>query len=132
MIPQGGGCIINTASMSGSSVNHFPDSHFGISTIAYCTAKAGVVQLTKALAVEWAKYNIRVNSISPGYVKTPFTAKLSDPQFAHVLDMQHMTVPMGRRAEAEEITGGVLYLASDAASYTTGHDLLMDGGYSVW
>ena len=132
MIPAGGGCIINTASMSATAVNHFPDSHFGASTIAYCASKAGVRPYTKALAMEWAKYNIRVNCISPGYVKTPFTAKLSEARFKHVLDMQHATVPMGRRAEAEEIVGGVLYLASDAASYVTGLDLLMDGGYSVW
>ncbi len=132
MIPRNKGCIINTASMSASVVNHFPDSHFGSSTIAYCAAKAGVRQYTKALAIEWAKYNIRVNCISPGYVKTPFTAKLSEPQFAHVLDMQIKTTPMGRRAEADEMTGGVLFLASDASQYVTGHDLVMDGGYSVW
>lgn len=132
MVPRRQGKIINTASMSATVVNHFPEDHFGSSTIAYCTAKAGVRQYTKALAIEWAKYNIQVNCISPGYVITPFTEKLSEKRYEHVLAMQQDTVPMGRRAQAEEITGGVLYLASDASSYVTGHDLVMDGGYSVW
>lgn len=132
MIPRKQGKIINTASMSATVVNHFPDDHYGSSTIAYCTAKAGVRQYTKALAIEWAKYNIQVNCISPGYVITPFTSKLSEKRYEHVLAMQHATVPMGRRAEAEEMTGGVLFLASEASSYITGHDLVMDGGYSVW
>lgn len=132
MIPRKLGKIINTASMSATIINHFPDDFYGASTIAYCASKAGVKQYTKALAIEWAKYNIQVNSISPGYVKTPFTAKLSEKRFEHVLKMQHETVPLARRAEPEEMTGGVLFLASDASSYVTGHDLVMDGGYSVW
>jgi len=76
MIPRKQGKIINTASMSATIVNHFPDDFYGASTIAYCASKAAVKHYTKALAVEWAKYNIQVNSISPGYVKTPFTACL--------------------------------------------------------
>jgi NAD(P)-dependent dehydrogenase (short-subunit alcohol dehydrogenase family) len=132
MAPRKQGKIINTASISATVVNHFPEGHFGISTIAYCAAKAGVRQFTKALAIEWAKYNIQVNCISPGYTVTPFTAKLSEEKFKHVLEMQIQTIPIGRRAEAEEMAGGVLFLASDASSYVTGHDLVMDGGYSVW
>jgi len=97
---------------------------------AYCTAKAGVKHLTKALAVEWAEHNICVNSISPGYITTPITEFILDSP--EILNQENSLTPMHRQGKAEEMVGGVLYLASDASSFTTGHDLIMDGGHTVW
>lgn len=125
MIRQGhGGSVINTASMSGSIVN------VGRTIAAYCTTKAGVKHLTKALAVEWAKHAIRVNSISPGYMRTPTVEKwFQDPETARrMID----TTPMARIGEPWELAGTVVYLASQASSFVTGHDLIVDGGYTVW
>lgn len=128
MIPQKYGKIINTASMSGTIVNNFPDTNVGM--VAYCTAKAGVKHLSKSLAMEWVQHNIFVNSISPGYIVTPMTQFVQDDP--DILAHENMTTPMHRQAQPEEMVGGVLYLASDAASFTTGCDLIMDGGHTVW
>jgi len=127
MIPQKYGKIINTASMSGTIVNNLPT---GTGLVAYCTAKAGVKHLTKALAIEWVKHGIYVNSISPGYIVTPMTQYVLDNP--ELLRQECVTTPMNRMGQAEEMVGGVLYLASDASSYTTGLDLIMDGGHTVW
>ena len=133
MIPQRYGKIVNTASMSGTIVNHMEMGGVplaGMMMISYATAKAGVKHLTKALAVELIQHNIYVNSISPGYIITPMTQIIQDtPEY---LEVENRTTPIHRQGEAEEMTGGVLYLVSDASSYTTGHDLLMDGGHTVW
>jgi NAD(P)-dependent dehydrogenase (short-subunit alcohol dehydrogenase family) len=115
-----GGSIINTASMSGHIVN-FPQEQ-----CAYNSAKAGLIQLTKSLAVEWAKYNIRVNALSPGYVATPMT--LRAPQ-----EWKDVWFSMGatrRMCEPEELQGAALYLASNASTYTTGSDLIVDGAFT--
>jgi NAD(P)-dependent dehydrogenase (short-subunit alcohol dehydrogenase family) len=133
MIPQRYGKIVNTASMSGTIVNCMEMDGVpvaGMAMIAYTTAKAGVKHLTKALAAELIQHNIYVNSISPGYIITPMTQIIQDtPEY---LEMENRTTPIHRQGEAEEMAGGVLYLVSDASSYTTGHDLLMDGGHTVW
>ncbi len=133
MIPQRYGKIVNTASMSGTIVNSMELGGVpvaGMAMISYATAKAGVKHLTKALAVELIQHNIYVNSISPGYIITPMTQIIQDtPEF---LEVENRTTPIHRQGEAEEMAGGVLYLVSDASSYTTGHDLLMDGGHTVW
>jgi len=121
MIPQKAGSIINVASMSGSIVNR-PQSQVG-----YNASKAGVIQLTRSFAAEWAQHGVRVNSISPGYTLSELTK-----QFSQYFEWWYPYIPMGRMAEPEELVGAVVYLASDAASYTTGHDLVIDGGYSVW
>lgn len=121
MIPQKAGSVINIASMSGSIVNR-PQAQS-----AYNASKAGVMHLTRSLAAEWAPHNIRVNSISPGYTLSELTR-----QFPEHFDGWMPYIPMGRMAEPEELVGAVVYLASDAASYTTGHDLVIDGGYTVW
>lgn len=121
MIPRGRGSIINVASMSGSIVNR-PQNQ-----VAYNASKAGVIQLTRSFAAEWAQHNVRVNCISPGYTLSELTR-----QFSQYFEWWTPYIPMGRLAEPEELVGAVVYLASDAASYTTGHDLVMDGGYSVW
>ena len=121
MIPRKQGSIINIASLSGSAVN-VPQKQ-----AVYNTSKAGVVMLTKSLAVEWAPYGIRVNSISPGYIKTEMTLA----GMSHLFPAWESLTPMGRLGEPEELRGAVLFLASDASSYVTGHDLVIDGGYTA-
>lgn len=120
---QGGGSIINTASMSAHIVNH-PQCQAG-----YNTAKAGVKHLTKSLAVEWAKYNIRVNSISPGYMNGPMAGgHFLNPEIGPIW---RAGIPLaGRPGEPEELTGAALLLASPAGSYITGSDIIIDGGYT--
>jgi NAD(P)-dependent dehydrogenase (short-subunit alcohol dehydrogenase family) len=113
--------------MSGTIVNNVP---MRVGLVAYCTAKAGVKHLTKALAMEWVQHGVYVNSISPGYVITPMTQIVQETP--RLLRQQNATTPMHRQGKAEEMVGGVLYLASDASSFTTGHDLVMDGGHTVW
>ena len=125
MIEQKKGKIINIASVSGSVAN----KDF-VGMAAYGASKAGVVLLTKVLAVEWAKYNININCISPGYMKTPMTAETRADQklYKTLLD----TVPFGRFGEANELAGAVVFLASNASSYITGSNLSIDGGYTAW
>jgi len=122
MIDAGGGSIVNVGSMSGLIVNR-PQWQ-----PAYNASKAAVHQLTRSLAAEWAPYGVRVNAIAPGYVKTEM-APVDDPQFR-----QHWIedAPMQRYATPEEIAPSVVYLASDAASFTTGSVLVVDGGYTVF
>ena len=121
MIEQKAGAIVNVASMSGSIVNR-PQSQ-----VAYNASKAGVMHLTRSLAAEWAEHGIRVNSISPGYTLSELTK-----QFSQYFEWWTPYIPLGRMADPEELVGAVVYLASAAASYTTGHDLVIDGGYSCW
>ncbi|NLY30747.1 MAG: SDR family oxidoreductase [Firmicutes bacterium] len=124
MIKQGGGSIINIASMSGSIVN-VPQPQ-----CSYNASKAGVIHLTKSLASEWAQYSIRVNSISPGYMKTAMTEKTLQTDMAK--DWWLRLTPMGRPGLSHELGGAVVFLASDASSFMTGADLIIDGGYTVW
>lgn len=118
---KNGGSIISTASMSATIVN-VPQ------TIAnYCAAKAGVVHLTKSLAVEWAKYNIRVNCISPGYMQTELIATMKD-----MLPVWSAKMPEGSRLGfPQDLIGAFVYFASDASVYATGADLIVDGGYTL-
>jgi NAD(P)-dependent dehydrogenase (short-subunit alcohol dehydrogenase family) len=121
MIEAGGGSIVNVGSISAMIVNR-PQWQ-----PAYNASKAAVHQLTKSLAAEWAPHNIRVNAIAPGYVKTGMSP-VDEPQFRqHWID----DVPMKRYATPEEIAPSVVYLASDAASFTTGAVLVTDGGYTL-
>jgi NAD(P)-dependent dehydrogenase (short-subunit alcohol dehydrogenase family) len=122
MIRRKRGSIINMASMSAYVVN-VPQK-----TSNYNASKAGVVQLTKCLAVEWAPHNIRVNSISPGYTLTELARSFSEELMRQWIGK----IPMGRMADPAELQGAVLYLASDASSYCTGTDLIIDGGYTLW
>ena len=121
MIESGGGSIVNVGSISALIVNR-PQWQ-----PAYNASKAAVHQLTKSLAVEWAPHHIRVNAIAPGYVKTEM-APVDDPRYR-----QHWIedAPMRRYATPEEIAPSVVYLASDAASFTTGAVLVTDGGYTL-
>ena len=118
---KNGGSIINTASMSGMVVN-YPQEQ-----VAYNAAKAGVIQLTRSLACEWAKYNIRVNSISPGYICTDMTPATSNKAW---MDIWFAMGPSKRLGTVDEITGAVLYFASSASTFTTGANLVIDGGYT--
>jgi NAD(P)-dependent dehydrogenase (short-subunit alcohol dehydrogenase family) len=93
---------------------------------AYCIAKAGVVMLTRILALELAQYNIRVNAVAPSLVKTKFSQPLwADPKTLKEIEAG---IPLGRLAETEDITGAVLFLASEVSAYVTGHTLVVDGG----
>jgi NAD(P)-dependent dehydrogenase (short-subunit alcohol dehydrogenase family) len=124
MLEQGKGSIINTASMSGI-ISNTPQPQS-----AYNVSKAGVIMLTKSLAGEWAKRGVRVNSISPGYVGTEMTKiGMANPEW--YADWLKFT-PMGRVGEPREIATAVVYLASDASSYFTGSNLVVDGGYTCW
>jgi NAD(P)-dependent dehydrogenase (short-subunit alcohol dehydrogenase family) len=118
---DGGGSVVNLASMS---------SFFAVEFVpGYGAAKAGVVQMTKTLAVAWAKHNVRVNAVAPGVVETGMTApmlpyeQLTQPLLART--------PMGRFAQPAEIAPAVLFLASPAARYITGQTLNVDGGFSI-
>jgi NAD(P)-dependent dehydrogenase (short-subunit alcohol dehydrogenase family) len=120
MVRQGqGGVIINTASMSGHIIN-IPQQ-----VGHYCTSKAAVIHLTKAMAVELAPHKIRVNSVSPGYILT----ELVEP-YSEYHSLWAPKIPLGRLGRPEELTGLYLYLASEASSYMTGSDIVIDGGYS--
>lgn len=122
MIKQKKGNIINISSMSGLIVNRpQPQIH-------YNTSKAGVIMITKSLAGEWAKYNIRVNAIAPGYMRTP----LVDKVFPKYGKGWSSLTPMGRIGDPSEIKGPALFLASRASSFVTGSVLVMDGGYTLW
>jgi NAD(P)-dependent dehydrogenase (short-subunit alcohol dehydrogenase family) len=120
MVEQGrGGVIINTASMSGHIIN-IPQhvSH-------YCASKAAVIHLTKGMAVELAPHRIRVNSVSPGYIRTELVEPLAD---YHA--QWEPKIPLGRMGRPEELSGLYVYLASEASSYMTGSDIVIDGGYT--
>ncbi|KAF5019657.1 hypothetical protein F66182_8338 [Fusarium sp. NRRL 66182] len=114
------GSFIATASMSGSVVN-IPQAQ-----AAYNASKAAVIHFCKSLAVEWTGF-ARVNTVSPGYINTEITDFVSKD----VKKLWKDKTVMGREGEARELKGAYLYLASDAASFTTGHDMIVDGGYSL-
>ncbi len=119
MIKNGGGSIINIASTAGvTGVPRAP---------AYCASKAGVILLTKSLALEWARYQIRVNAIAPHYLETPLTDGLRDSEkiYAGLLKQ----IPLGRFGKPSEIISAALLLASRAGSYMTGTVIAADGGY---
>jgi NAD(P)-dependent dehydrogenase (short-subunit alcohol dehydrogenase family) len=122
MVRQGGGSILSTASMWGLSS--------AANRVAYCAAKAAVISLSKCLAAEWAKHNIRVNAVCPGYTRTALVDSLIQ---SRVLDGQEISerTPLGRFGEPEEMAEVALYLASDSAAFITGHALVSDGGWTA-
>ena len=132
------GSIVNIASMSGFIGNYPPRTMAG-----YGISKAGVHQLTRCIAAEFGAYNVRVNSISPGFLEKGMSnvknfMQLTDPGIAeHNLNATPMQLTgpeyYGRFvARAEELVGAAVYLLSDASSFTTGIDILIDGGYMLW
>lgn len=114
------GSIVNTASMSGTIVN-IPQAQ-----ASYNSSKAAVIQLTKSLAVEWAQQGIRVNCISPGYTWTDMTGLVREDWRDFWTDM----IPFKRMCMPDELAGGVIYLMSDASTYTSGCDLIIDGCFT--
>jgi len=125
MIKNNFGSMINISSMSGIIVNT-PQNQ-----AAYNVSKAGVIMLTKSLAAEWAKYNIRVNTIAPGYMNIGQAEEFFKKKTDTARKWNSLT-PMGRPGEPEELGGIAVYLASKASSYATGGVFTIDGGYTVW
>lgn len=127
MIENGGGVIINTSSTYGlgSPVPSIYGESGINSPISYATTKSAIINFTKYLAVHWAKYGIRANTISPGGVYNP-------NQSAEFIEKYSNQCPMGRLARPDEYMGSLLFLASDASSYMTGSNLIVDGGWTAW
>jgi len=124
MLERRQGKIINIASMSALIVNR------DVPQAPYYASKAGVVMLTKALAAEWAPYNVYVNAIAPGYMRTPLNQGfLADPERA---TQWTGNTPLGRIGEPWDLAGAVVYLASPASDFVTGHTLVVDGGFTLW
>ncbi|SFF12669.1 SDR family oxidoreductase [Paracidovorax wautersii] len=123
MLPRRKGAIINIASMSGSIVNR------GLLQAHYNSSKAAVMHLSKSLAMEWSDRGIRVNSISPGYTATPMNLR---PEVAEQVKIFERDTPLGRMATVDELVGPAVFLSSRAASFCTGVDLIVDGGFVCW
>jgi NAD(P)-dependent dehydrogenase (short-subunit alcohol dehydrogenase family) len=121
MLPRRSGCIVNVASIMGLVGNGlYPNP-------AYHATKGALVNLTRALAIEWAPHKLRVNAVAPCFVDTPLTAKLLAD--AVMREQIIARTPLGRLATAEDVAAAILFLASDAAAMVTGHVLAVDGGW---
>ncbi len=125
MLKTGGGSVINTASISGLMAQNFLP--------AYNAAKAGVINLTRNIALEYAPYHIRANCICPGAIDTPMFRRAFDekPDMAPLRRYFRGIIPAGRFGEPEDIAKAALFLASDDSSYITGHALVVDGGLTI-
>ena len=123
MLRNGGGSIVNIASMSGVIVNR------GLLQAHYNSAKAAVIHLSKSLAMEWVQRGLRVNSISPGYTATAMNNR---SEVADQVRQFEADTPLGRMAQVDELVGPAVFLSSKAASFVTGVDLLVDGGFCCW
>lgn len=123
MLPRRRGAIVNIASMSGVIVNR------GLLQAHYNSAKAAVIHLSKSLAMEWSDRGVRVNSISPGYTATPMNIRA---EVADQVRQFEADTPLGRMATVDELVGPAVFLLSRAASFCTGVDLLVDGGFVCW
>jgi NAD(P)-dependent dehydrogenase (short-subunit alcohol dehydrogenase family) len=120
MLKQGGGSIVNTASVAGLVAF--------VNMSAYVASKHGVIGLTKTAALEYAQKNIRVNCVNPGVINTPMVARLVDSGGMNENELTRGE-PVGRMGKPEEIGEGVIWLLSDASSFVTGHSLVIDGGW---
>jgi NAD(P)-dependent dehydrogenase (short-subunit alcohol dehydrogenase family) len=119
-----GGSVVNIASAAGLAARP------GVAH--YSASKAGLMMLTKSLALEWAEYGIRVNAVAPGVVETPGVAEaITDDAAVREHEKKIARIPLGRSGEVGEVVEAVLYLASEKSSFVTGHTLVVDGGYSV-
>lgn len=123
MLKNGRGSIVNIASMSGVIVNR------GLMQCHYNASKAGVIHMSKSMAMEWVGRGIRVNTISPGYTATPMNTR---PEMVHQTKFFEEQTPMQRMASVDEMVGPAVFLLSNAASFVTGVDLLVDGGFCCW
>ena len=122
MIRQKRGCIVNMSSQAGFVA--LPTES------VYCMTKAAIAHLTKCLAVEWGKHNIRVNAVAPTFIRTPGTESvLADPAFRS--DIVERIAALHRIGEPMDVAGAIVFLASPAASLITGHTLLIDGGWTA-
>jgi len=124
MIPQGGGSIVLVASMSANIIN-IPQPQ-----TPYNASKAAVRHMASSLAVEWAKKNVRVNVLSPGYMATKLTRTIlnHDPELKKTWES---LTPMGRIGEPDDLSGAIVFLASDASRFMTGSEIRVDGGYTI-
>lgn len=123
MLAHGRGAIVNIASMSGVIVNR------GLNQCHYNASKAGVIHMSKSMAMEWVGRGVRVNTISPGYTATPMNTR---PEMVHQTKSFEMQTPMQRMANVDEMVGPTIFLLSQASSFVTGVDLLVDGGFCCW
>ena len=123
MLTQKEGSIVNIGSMLGL-VAGAP-----VKQASYCASKAGVLNLTRELAVQWARHGVRVNALAPGYFPSEMTTGLWDNQKS--LEYVRRNSPMGRGGREDELDGALLFLASAASSYVTGHTLVVDGGWTA-
>ncbi|MGC8907596.1 MAG: SDR family NAD(P)-dependent oxidoreductase [Desulfomonilaceae bacterium] len=122
MLAKGRGKIINMASILGAVA--LP------SQVAYASSKGGIIQMTKVMALEWAKQNIQVNAIGPTYFETPLVAPLrNDPERYNFIIER---TPMGRWGQPDELAGVVIFLASNASDFVTGQTIFVDGGWTIW
>ena len=125
MLKQGGGSIINTASMS-AHITNVPQKE-----CSYAASKAGVIAMSRNMAVEWgADRNVRVNTISPGYMATEMT--LTDPNLEPLIGKWEELIPVHRMGKPEELEAIAVYLAGDMSCYTTGADFRIDGAYTCF
>lgn len=121
MAERGGGSIVNVSSVGG---------HVGLRrSVPYCASKGGIELLTRALALDWARKGVRVNTIAPGYFETDLTAGMRDNEALAAPLLAH--TPLGRFGRLEDVAGAAVFLASDASAYMTGSSLMVDGGWTA-
>lgn len=123
MRPRKSGCIVNIGSILGR--NAFP------ATLGYCASKAAIDQMTRVLAIEWARYGIRVNCVAPGYIQTEMIDRLEEDGKLTVRDLEKRT-PQRRLGEGKDIAKAVRFVASDDASFMTGEVMVIDGGWTAF
>lgn len=127
MIARGqGGAIVNVASINSFVISNIQPRH----NVPYCVSKAGVAQLTRGMAADWAPYGIRVNAIAPGFIPTEQTAQ--SRAHPEIVERTLANTPMGRYGRPDEIKGTIVYLASDATTFMTGSVVVIDGGITIY